>query len=70
MQLKRQMVFESVDVGRIHEQTLDLELYLFAGGYVGGGVDDSQKTSGYGIFYKAGRLKLCEEISQNVALLG
>lgn len=31
MQLKRQMVFESVDGGRIHEQTLDLELSWFAG---------------------------------------
>lgn len=27
MQRKRQMVFKSVDGGRIHEQTLDLELF-------------------------------------------
>lgn len=31
MQLKRQVVFESVDAGRIHEQVLELRYVVFAG---------------------------------------
>lgn len=31
MQLKRQMVFKRFDVGRIHEQTVECDLYVFAG---------------------------------------
>jgi hypothetical protein len=31
MQLKRQMVFKRFDVGRIHEQTVEYDLCVFAG---------------------------------------
>jgi hypothetical protein len=45
MQLKRQMVFKSVDVGRIHEQTLDLELNLVRWRKIPDGIDRSHKQN-------------------------
>lgn len=48
MQRKRQMVFKSVDGGRIHEQTLDLELFCSLAVDVASEFYTGPKTNGDG----------------------